>query len=85
MDVVFRLSCAERDSAILDPGTGFVRDTVGVVYSFPDLLGRFGDPMIRTGWGIGGGWVVEDVRNLGAEGVDVAPCEHFLLVERGVR
>lgn len=79
MKVLFRLSCAERDSMLLDPDTGLTLDNVGIVSTCTDDADRS-----RTVWDVGEGFFVEDVWYPRAAGSHVVLCDHHLLSDRGV-
>lgn len=74
-----RLTCAERDSILLDPETKRPASSWGIYSSLTDAHGEFGDPLIETTWERDG-VRIRDVRHP-HEGQysppDRKPCEHW--------
>lgn len=73
-----KLTCAERDEILLDPGTGGVSAEWVVASSCTDTHGVFGAPRIETTWERDG-VQVQDVRYPEQDnpGKDARPCEHY--------
>ena len=86
---VQKLTCAERDTVLLNPLTGRPADQWRVYSSLTDLHGEYGDPSMDTTWQDGEDesigvkdlrhpdWPSDDYRH--TDGEDLRPCAHWLL------
>ncbi|VXB75868.1 hypothetical protein [Pseudoclavibacter sp. 8L] len=88
MSRISKLTCAERDAALLDKSTGRPSDDWCVYSSLTDISGMYGEPRIETTWQmkhvLSRG--ITDVRHPApldhdgrSTGEDVRPCEHYLV------
>ena len=86
---VQKLTCAERDTILLDPKNGRPAAQWRVYSGLTDISGTYGEPRIETRWqdsedeSIGvkdvrhPDWPTDDYRR--NTGEDRKPCEHWLL------